>query len=227
MFYSCRGSKSTSAMAIVDTSDNPASCLSKSNLCKSVGFSFPLAIVVLGFSLAVVKTIWISISSVGSGVYCRDVGSIDSRNNMFYSCCRSKSTSAMAIVNTSDNPSCCLSKSNLCKSVGLSFPLAIVDSIRIPSIDTSMRYNTIGMGRVDTSGYWESTNSFNTSFSSIGDYPDIVKATIKKSVFDRQTSFNLGNCVWLSIPRNSSNGQTYNESSHPAVCSNRRPINVD
>merc|ERR1719228_2707770 len=111
----------------------------------------------------------------------------------------SESTSAMTIVNTSYNSSSCLAKCNLCKSVGLSFPFTIVD-IWIPGIDTSMRHYTIGIGRVDTSSNGESTNSFNTSFSSIGDYPDIVQATINKSILDRQTSFNLCKSVGLSFP---------------------------
>merc|ERR1719154_437415 len=109
--------ESTSSVSIVNTSDNTASSLSKSNLAKSVG---------LGLSLAN------SMDAIASkmGIDSRD-GSMNSRDmrvdswdmGVLDSSGWAESTNSMSIVNTSDNTASSLSKSNLAKSVGLGFSL--------------------------------------------------------------------------------------------------------
>jgi len=131
---------------------------------------------------------------------------------------------------------------NLSNSVGFSLPLAIgMDTIRIARVDTGnigiARVDTgnMGIARVDTrdmgdSGVCEgnSTNCFDTSLNSIGDHANIVSTTISQCIQDWQTSSNLSNSVGLGIPRDSSNGQTDNESSHGAGCCYKvRPITED
>jgi len=124
--------ESTSSVSIVNTSDNTASSLSKSNLAKSVG---------LGFSLAN------SMDTIASkmGVDSRD-SSMNSRDmrvdswdmGILDSSGWAESTSSVSIVNTSDNTASSLSKSNLAKSVGLGFSLAIgMNTIRITRVHSS------------------------------------------------------------------------------------------
>jgi len=81
----------------------------------------------------------------------------------------------------------------------------------------------VGIARIDTGNMGDSgickgnsTNGLDTSLNSIGDHTNIVSTTISKGVLYWQTSSDLSNSVGLGVPRDSSNGQTDNESSHDA-----------
>merc|ERR1711915_162777 len=108
--------------------------------------------------------------------------------------------------------------SNLSQGVGLSFSLAkMMESIGIGSMVVDYRSSSIGQSNRD------STNCFYSSLSSIGNHSNIMITTIGNGILDWKTFCHLFQSVGLSISRDKSNGQTYNESSH-AYWLNQRTI---
>merc|ERR1719244_1290375 len=135
--------------------------------------------------------------------------SVDNWSNNWIDSLGRLESSSMSKVNGSNFSTSSLASSNLSQGVGLSFSLAkMMESIGIDSTVVDYRSSSIGQSNRD------STDCFYSSLRSVGNHSNIMKTTICNGILDWKTFCHLFQSVGLSISRDKSNGQTYNESSH-------------
>ena len=158
-----------------DAGDDSSIGLSCGHLAQGVGLSLPLAIIDMMRSIGIAD-------NRGGG----DNGSV---------------SSAMTSIKEGQGSSISLTCGHLAQGVGLSLPLAVVDTVVKSGNSVGTMDSRDGVVEGDTA------NLSHSGLGGIGDHTDVVKTTLSQGILGGLPSGDLGHGPWLGVSRDSHHGQ--------------------